>query len=509
MNLSSERKFGVILSYLSIALRNICSLILIPLIIYHVGKNQYGLYSLVTSLAGYLIILELGLSNTVIRFITRYQAKDSQQELERFIRVIFTIYSIVTMIVVVIGMLIWVNLPEIFSKSLTDSEIDTLKYAFAILILNVSITLMGNSFNGIISAFERFTFQKMTEIVAFLIRFGLVILLLKLEYGIVTIVVVDTLTNGLLVTSRIIYVLKKTPLKLVPAMPVKAEIQELSLYTLFIGINVIVNQVNWRVDTLIIGVLTDSVSLAVFNIGSQLILCFIAFASAISNIFAPKVMKLVANNVDTNVLLDEVIRIGRMQMFILGFALSAFIGFGQTFVQLFVGQEFEQAYWVALVTMVPFTFVLAQTSTNAILQALNKHKIRSLMLLATSLINILISIYLVAKVGIVGAAIGTAIALILGELILVNIYLIKSIDLNMITFYRVMLLRAVPVILLTSILAHYSAQFLSLFWWQLILFTIGLFIVYAMFAYAILLTNAERKRINQFCSQAFKRKAAS
>ena len=62
-NLSNQRRSGVLLSYCSIAIRNIVALLLIPFIISHLGISDYGVYSLVSALAGYLIVLEFGLEN--------------------------------------------------------------------------------------------------------------------------------------------------------------------------------------------------------------------------------------------------------------------------------------------------------------------------------------------------------------------------------------------------------------------------------------------------------------
>ena len=171
------------------------------------------------------------------------------------------------------------------------------------------------------------------------------------------------------------------------------------------------NQINWRVDNLIIGTLTNSKALGIFNIGSQLVFSFIAFASAISNIFTPKIVQMVEQKTSTIALMTQLCTIARYQMMVLGFIFVLFAAFGKLFIKLFVGTEFLEAFWVALIPMLPFMFVLAQTSTNTVLQALNKHKVRSILLLVTAIFNVVISIVLVKKMGIVGAALGTALAL--------------------------------------------------------------------------------------------------
>ena len=58
-DLSRERRNGILLSYGSIAIRNVAALLLIPFIINHLGVSDYGIYSLVSALAGYLLYWNL------------------------------------------------------------------------------------------------------------------------------------------------------------------------------------------------------------------------------------------------------------------------------------------------------------------------------------------------------------------------------------------------------------------------------------------------------------------
>ncbi|ASP47885.1 oligosaccharide flippase family protein [Cognaticolwellia beringensis] len=496
-DLSRERRNGVLLSYCSIAIRNIAALLLIPFIINHLGVSDYGIYSLVSALAGYLIVLEFGLANTTIRFLSVYQANNDKTKESEFISSIIVLYGALALFVVGIGLIIWFKLPTIFQHSMTLVEIQLLQTAFLVLLVNVVITLMSNSLTGIISTYQRFRFQKSTEILVFITRCIVVVACLQSGFGVLAIVIIDTITNLLHSLIRFIYIKRFIDIQFKAKLPDKATLKEIFVYSSFIALNVIVNQINWRVDNLIIGTLTNSKTLGIFNIGSQLLFSFMAFASAISNIFTPKIVQMVNQNVSNTILMKQLCIIARYQMIVLGYVFVIFAAFGELFIQLFVGAEFAQAYWVALISMVPLMFVLAQTSTNAVLQALNKHKIRSLLLLVTALANIVISIILVKKMGMIGASWGTAIALFVGELIMVNIYLYRVIHLNMWHLYRELLRYSLPAILTTLALAMLVSDYISATW-------LGLFIacgltgvIYAICSYFVSLVANERKKINR------------
>lgn len=496
-NLSNQRRSGVLLSYCAIAIRNIVALLLIPFIISHLGISDYGVYSLVSALAGYLIVLEFGLANTTIRFLSVYKANNDKVKETEFISSIVLIYGALTFLVFCVGLVIWFNLPSIFQQSLTQSEIKLLQPAFIVLLLNVVITLMSNSLTGIISTYQRFKFQKTAEILVFIGRCITVVICLQLGYGVLAIVLVDTVTNLLHGLIRWLYIRRYLDIQFKLKIPDQGTLKEIFIYSFFIALNVIVNQINWRVDNLIIGTLTNSKALGIFNIGSQLVFSFIAFASAISNIFTPKIVQMVEQKTSTITLMTQLCTIARYQMMVLGFIFVLFAAFGELFIKLFVGTEFLEAFWVALIPMLPFMFVLAQTSTNTVLQALNKHKVRSILLLVTAIFNVVISIVLVKKLGIVGAALGTALALFIGELILVNIYLYRAVKLNMLYFYLYLIRHSLPVILIIGPLAFLMSKQVSATWTGLVLgcFTSG--VIYIICVYLISLTPKERIEVNK------------
>lgn len=493
--MSSQRNFGVLLGYLSLALRNILGLLLIPFIISNVGIAQYGIYTIVASLAGYLIILELGLANTTIRFLSKLQAEQNQSKEAEFFGTMLMIYGVITAIVIMIGAVLWHSLPAMFNQSLAVTEIALLQQSFAILLVNIAITLMSNSFTGVITSRERFIFQKGSEIVIFSLRCILVVWMLYLGGNIIDIVIIDTLVNCLHALFKVYYVFITVKLRPKFIKPAKRDLIELFIYTSYIALNVIVNQINWRVDNFILGVMTSSKTVGVFNIGSQLTMSFIAFSSAVSNIFVPKLMKMVTQGATSSTLTDELIVIGRMQLFVLGFVFAAFVCFGSLFIELFVGSEFKQAYWVTLIPLIPFTIVLVQSSSNAILQAMNKHKIRALILLATAIFNVILSIILVHYYGMLGAVTATAVTLFIGEVILVNIYLARVIKLEIGRFIRHVYLVSVLPISLTIVAGYYVRDYFNATWFGLIAGCAVLMLLYGVLLYLITLNTIEKQFI--------------
>ena len=60
---------GVTTSYVSLASTVVCSLISVPLALHYLTKEQFGLWAILTTIAGYLSLMDLGMSVSVGRLL--------------------------------------------------------------------------------------------------------------------------------------------------------------------------------------------------------------------------------------------------------------------------------------------------------------------------------------------------------------------------------------------------------------------------------------------------------
>ena len=65
-----NRKTGVVLSYVLLVVEIFSTLLFTPFLIRTLGQAEYGIYQLVLSITAYLALLDLGVGNSVIRYIT-------------------------------------------------------------------------------------------------------------------------------------------------------------------------------------------------------------------------------------------------------------------------------------------------------------------------------------------------------------------------------------------------------------------------------------------------------
>ncbi|MDP8217545.1 MAG: oligosaccharide flippase family protein, partial [Candidatus Theseobacter exili] len=123
----NERKAGLILSYVSLGIGNLISLFYTPVMLRLLGQSEYGLYSLVGSIIGYLGLLNFGFGGCYIRFYSRYNAKHDEAGVARLNGMFLVVYLLISLLVVASGTVLTLNADHVLGSRLLASELDTAK----------------------------------------------------------------------------------------------------------------------------------------------------------------------------------------------------------------------------------------------------------------------------------------------------------------------------------------------------------------------------------------------
>ena len=99
----NERKIGILISYVNILLQTLINFIYVPILLYYIGKNEYGLYQLIGSFIAYFSIMDFGLTAAVVRFYTKYKALNDKINMENVLAISSRCYVVITVILFIIG----------------------------------------------------------------------------------------------------------------------------------------------------------------------------------------------------------------------------------------------------------------------------------------------------------------------------------------------------------------------------------------------------------------------
>lgn len=399
------------------------------------GKNDYGLYSLASSIIGYLGLLNFGFSGSYIRFYSRFKAKNDDIGVARLNGMFLTVFGGIALLTLLAGTVLVYNSDFVFGTKLSNEELATGKILLSILVLNMFLSLPATVFYVYITAHEKFVFQKVIGLVQVIIGPLTILPVLLLGYGSIGLVTVTSLLTLLINLANIIFCFKKLNMQFSFRNLEFSLFKEMTLFSSFIFLNVIIDQINWNVDNYILGRVRGTAEVAVYSIGAALNKYYISFAVIIATVFVPQINRMVAEKNDNEELLELMIKTGRLQFIILFLIASGFLFFGRPFIVLWVGTDYNDAYFIALILILSASIPLVQSIGIEIQQAKNKHKFRSVVYLFIAFANIAVSIPLARMYGGMGSAIGTGLSLIIGNGLIMNWYYQKKIGLNIKKFW--------------------------------------------------------------------------
>lgn len=455
-----QLKSGALLSYASILMNFIVGLVYTPIMLRLLGQSEYGLYSLIGSVVGYLTILDLGLGSAIVRYTARNRIMGDHDSRSNLNGMFLIIYSCIGVLTVIIGFILYQNTNNIFGQSLSISELHQAKIMMILLIFNIAISFQFGVFGSIMQAYEHFVFIKTINIVRLFIAPCIILPLLYLGYNSIAMVVVNTILNVVTLIINVCFCFKVLNIKFTFKNFDIALLKEIAGYSFFVFLAIVVDKVYWSTGQFILGIYGGTVKVAVFAVAIQIITIYISFSTAASGVFLPKITMMVANNSSNNELSNVMIKLGRIQYIIMAFIITSFLLFGQTFITLWAGPNYKISYFIILIIMIPITIPLIQTGCISIINAQNKNAFRSIVYLAIAVLNVLISIPLAKAWGGVGCAIATSSSLIIGNIIIMNVYYHKKLGLNIPLFWKNILVMSVPVLL--ALLLGYGITLLIL-----------------------------------------------
>lgn len=422
---TNQLRLGAFLSYIVIGLNILVGLIYTPYMLRMLGQSEFGLYSLVGSVVAYLTILDLGFGNAIVRYTAKFRAENKLEEQYEMFGMFISLYTIIGVIVFLLGLALYSNVNLIFGGTMTIDEIERAEIMILLMIFNIAISFPLSIFGSIISGYEDFVFQKVIQILRIILNTILMIVILEYGYRAIGMVVLATILNITTLLINMWYSIHKLKIKIYFRKFQWKFLKEVSIYSFYIFLSVIMDRIYWSTGQFVLGSYVGTAAVAVFAVAIQLQAMYLSFSLSISGVFLPRLTSMSALKESDHLISDLFIRIGRIQYIILAFILTSFVLFGKEFIKLWAGSDYEDAYVITLLFFVPLTFSCCQTLGISILQARNQMKFRSLVFVAIALISLGFQIPLAKMYGGIGVGIAIAGSLLIGQIIIMNIYYYK------------------------------------------------------------------------------------
>lgn len=460
-NEGKQLKGGVILTYITIGVQLLIGLIYTPVMIRLLGQSEYGLYNLASSVISYLGLLSFGFGSAYIRFFSINKKNNDEDGIAKLNGMFLIIFSVIAVLALLGGGILTYFADIVFGEKVTGNEISTARILMVMLTINLAISFPASVFTMNIRANEKYIFNNLISLLKTITSPLLKLPILLLGYGSIGMVFITVIVNIAAELVYFIYVKRKLEFKAKFNEFDFSILKELIIFSSFIFINMIIDQINWNVDKIILGRVHGTVSVAVYSLAATLNSQYLSLSTAVSGVFTTKV-HLLANEEEADKKLTKLfIKVGRIQLMLIGLFLFGFVFFGKPFMEWWGGIDYIDSYYILLILIIPVTIPIIQNIGIEIRRAKNKHKVPSILMLILVGLNILNSIPLARKYGGVGAAIGTSIAIILNQ-IMINLYYHKRVGINILEFWR-SIARILPSFIVSGIVGVIYIHYVNIY----------------------------------------------
>ena len=495
----SQRASGTALSYLLIMIKLIITLLITPYLVASLGIDGYGLYALVGALAAYLYILDFGMNDAILRFFVTYENDQAQRD--AFLGRMLGLYCFLGALVVCATLALRALAAPVFGAQNTPEQVEMLREMILLTGCGAAFLVALNPLGALLSAIESFVFLRGLEICITVASAIVVVVVLRAGYGAVEVVLVSASFMALQALLRLVYVGLRLRVRIRLALPDMTELSHVVGYAAPIFVSMVAEVVFWKFDSILIGMTIGAAPIAVYSIGVTFNKYFMSFATALSRVMTPQMIRRIDAGADQQDLTDDMIRISRIQALLLLLILTGLIIYGPRFLTLWIGPEFALSYWVMVAVLVPYTLELTGNARNIILQVKQLYWKKSAIAFLLAFLNIPLTIVLLKIWGVLGAAISTGVSILAGYL-LIAVLLQRRVGFEVGRYWRQTARGILPVAILLTIGGVVFARLLSDGW---IALTMGMLIytlAYALGMYRFAMANYERAFVKELLGRS-------
>lgn len=486
----NQIKIGAVVSYLALFLNVIIGLVYTPWMIKSIGKNDYGLFTLAMSVIS-LFVFDFGLGSAITRYVSKFLAEKKKDKVDQLLGLVFKLYLLGDLIILIGLVVVYTFLPYIY-KGLTIEELEKFKTVYSIAALFCLLSFPFIPLNGIITAYEKFVQLKACDLVHKLIIVILMSACLLLGGGLFSLVIVNSIAGILIIMFKLSILGRHSLLSIQWSFWDKSMLKTVMGFSIWVTIIQLAQRCIFNIAPSILAVYATSASITVLGIAICLEGYTFSFANAINGMFLPKVSRMIAEN-DRKKILELMVRIGRIQIYIIGAICGGFLCIGRDFINLWLGDAFSEVYVCSLMIILPSFMQLPQEIGNTTIIADGKVKQQAIAYIVMAAVNLILAFPLTYIFGVSGLCFSIMLSYIV-RTIMMDFVFYKYLKINVLTFVRESYFKITPILfIIVGIVTSINTMITCRGWLGVAIKSIIFIIIYFVGVFVCSMNTSERK----------------
>lgn len=406
---SSQIIKNVLVNWTAFGSTLLLGFVLSPFLVRNLGDSVYGVWVLLGSLVGYLGLLEFGLTPSIVKYIAEYRAREDQAAINRLVTCAFAVYSAMGLLSLVITFVVAFNFNNIFETTLSNNTVA----AVAILSgVNLALSFPALVFVGIVRGYQRYDINSGITSITLIARSIFFVAAIVYDYGIIGLAVATLLFDVI----RLAY-LTRWAFKLNPEIQIARryfqwrDLRRLFSYSVYVFLIILGERIIFFTDSIVIGLFLSTSSVTAYFIAGRLVSYLRSLVEEMIGVLAPVTSDLDARN--NQKAISELLKVSTKYMLLLALPVATvFFVMGDSFISLWMGPEYAASAAMLTVLTIATVANLLLLPSNTVLQGMGRHSIVAWFTILQAVLNLVLSVVLVKRYGVMGVALGTAIPMV-------------------------------------------------------------------------------------------------
>jgi O-antigen/teichoic acid export membrane protein len=440
------------------------TLCMAPLLLHGLGDRRYGIWSLVESVLAYLMLFDLGVAASVVRYVARFEAIRDKDSLNRVFSTSVCIFLVAGALVLLVCVGCAAAGPYLLGIP-ADLQAEG-RWMLLLLGLNLAVGLPLGAYPAVLDGLGRYPAKTAVRTAGLLVRVPLFLLVVNGEGGLVELGWVITGTNLVEHLGMALIAHCYLPgLRFSLGLADRATFRTIRGYSVDAFLAMLAGRVSFQTDAIVIGAFLDPEHITFFAVAGKLVDYAKAALRNATMVLVPAVSTLEAKGDLAGI--RKVLR--DTTRYVIWLILPIQLGLmllGKPFLTVWLGsaRHAELIQPTLAILALPLALALVQSVVGRILYGMGRLRWFARAMMAEALVNLLLSVVLVRPLGIEGVAWGTTLPNIISNLA-VAVYVCRALDVPYCSYLRSVFL--VPVLAAVPLAAGWwaAAEFLDLNSW--------------------------------------------
>jgi len=482
-------------------LRMAIAIFMTPFLLTRLGAAAYSILPLVNSCTSFLVLASGGIQGSVGRYFTLHLANNENYTANQYVNTAFFLMALVLGIAFVPLLAVSYLFPTFLQVPIGYEH----KSQIVMLLMgaNLYVDMLSNPFSIGFYSKQRFELRAIILCLKQLLHVLLVVSLFIFVASDILMVASSMIFTTSVASFFMIYFSKRMvpTLRCSPKFFDKSKLSDIGSYSFWI----LLSQVSWLIilntDYIIINKFVGPAAVASYSLVARWNETIRATMMSAVAVITPLATELQAKDRNSQIC-TLLVRSVRLSIILLMAPSILLCVFGKELLLVWVGPDYLEASSLFWPVVLPLSWILLELPLRYILNGLGMVKYPALAGLGSAILNLILSLVLVAtfNMGAMGVALASAISLTLLNLVFMPFYVSSTLKIKPITLLRQFfgpVIASSPMIALALLLKHFYSV---TNWPSLIISVSACVVVYIISAYSFVLTLPEKQHVISACS---------